>query len=129
MEAAISAAEAYAKGDATLTSEELWRNSMSSATAAIRTVAGSAKPDFSGRDAVQASADAIVAALGARQMNQNIAVAGAVSAYTASWQLVPFGHVAATLDLRRLLTLGVGSAPDLGLPVDPTDSGPLGPLE
>jgi eukaryotic-like serine/threonine-protein kinase len=128
IERAILSAERYARGDATAAAGDHLQNVLVAVTAATIFPAGNAKPNFTGSDAVLAAHNAAAAAIFARQNDPAATVSSAAQAYMYACRVAPSSYLAATEDLRRILTSDLGQHPHLGLPIDPAEAGPLGPV-
>ncbi|MGO9812163.1 MAG: serine/threonine protein kinase [Isosphaeraceae bacterium] len=124
---AITSAEGYTRGDATSASGASARKAMIAAS--VATIEDEAMlPGFRHIVAAGAAYNAASAAVFARQDDGDGTVACALNAYDYANSAHSACHLFATLDLRCLLTSALGQYPHLGLPVEPGEGGPLGPL-
>ena len=122
VENAIRSAEDYANGRAQAASGERVQNALITTTAVTDGMS-----NFTRSYAARTAYDAAFAAVCARNGDTNIVIC-ASQAYENACRVQLASHLHATHDLRRLLTSNLGQFPDLGLPVDPRESGLLGPL-
>jgi len=128
IERAISSAERYARGDATAASGEHLQTVLLAATASMTSPDNEGKPDFTRGHAVHAARNAAATAVFARQNDASATVSCAAQAYIYACRAALPSYLPATFDLRRLLTSDLGRHPHLGLPIDPAETGPLGPF-
>ncbi len=139
VEGPIQIAERFARGDAG-TGDDAWRSAMAAGDAAIAAAraAGDADLEAVANAALEAAATALAALeadLGRetadaryRDAIERVVALGSAQAAWAAVAAWATAIDAAWADFDQLLKLHLGSFPELGQPIDPSESGQLGPL-